>query len=90
MKIDHKNMRNINMPSIHLFVSRIMSWHDSLCISPHIYAEYFGFPSMVFPASFNIGSSAPPAILCHANQHLTLSVEKQVQPNLLVWGSDSD
>jgi hypothetical protein len=62
------------MPSIYLFASRIMSHDDSYACSPYIYAEYFGFPTMVFPAPFNI-EVAHPAMLCHANQHLILSVE---------------
>jgi hypothetical protein len=61
MKIDQKNVLNMNMPSIHLFASRIMSFDDSYACSPHIYAEYFGFPTMGFPAPFNIEVAHP----CH-------------------------
>jgi hypothetical protein len=49
MKFDQKNVLNMNMPSIHLFASRIMSIRDSLCISPDIYAEYFGIPMWFSP-----------------------------------------
>ena len=62
MKIDQKNIRNMNMPSINLFASRIISLVDSYACSPHIYAEYFGFPTKVFPAPFNIEVEHP----CHA------------------------
>ena len=50
MKIDQKNALNINMPSIYLFASRIMSHADSYACSPNIYAEYFGF-QLGFPRS---------------------------------------
>ena len=61
MKIDQKNVLNINMPSICLFASCIMSRVDSYACSPHIYAEYFGFPTRVFPAPFNFEVAHP----CH-------------------------
>jgi hypothetical protein len=37
-EIDQKNARNLSMPSIHLFASRLMSFDDSYPCSPHIYA----------------------------------------------------
>jgi hypothetical protein len=74
MNFDQKNVLNINIPSIHLFASRIMSLVDSHAYSPHIYAEYFRFPTRDFPAPFNI-KVAHPAMSCHANQHLNLPAE---------------
>jgi hypothetical protein len=62
------------MPSIHLFAFHIMSFRDSLYMSPHIYAEYFGFPTRDFPAPFNI-EVAQPCHVVHANLPLTLMVE---------------
>jgi hypothetical protein len=62
MNFDQKNALNMNMPSIHLFASRIMSRVDSCAFPPHIYAEYFGIPTMDFPAPFNIEVAHP----CHA------------------------
>ena len=79
MKIDQKNMRNMIMPSIHLFATRIMSLVDSRAYSPHIYAEYFGFPTKVFPTPFEF-EVVHPDMLCHANEHLTLPVEMQLKP----------
>ena len=61
MKIDQKIVLNMNMPSIHLFASRIMSLVDSCACIPNIYAEYFGFPTRDFPAPFNIEVAHP----CH-------------------------
>jgi hypothetical protein len=49
MFFDQKNMLNMNMAFIHLFASCIMTRVDSCAGSPHIYAEYFGFPTMVSP-----------------------------------------
>jgi hypothetical protein len=61
MKVSHKNMKNLNMASMHMFASRIISDDDSYACSPIIYAEYFGTPPMVFPAPFNIEVAHP----CH-------------------------
>jgi hypothetical protein len=61
MKIAQKNVLNMNMAFIHLFASCIMTRVDSCAGSPHIYAEYFGFPTRVFLAPFNIDVAHP----CH-------------------------
>ena len=71
------------MPSICLFASRIMSRVDSSAFSPHIYAEYFGHRLWFSPLRL-ILKQLTLAMLCHAIQHLTLTVEMQLQPNLFV------
>jgi hypothetical protein len=62
MKIVQKNMRNINIPSIHMFASCIMSRRDSYACSPNIYAE----PIFLHPA--------PLALTCRVELHLSVSL----------------
>ena len=62
MKIAQKNVLNMNIPSIHLFASCIVSRRDSYACSPNIYAEYFGYPPKVFPAPLKFEVEHP----CHA------------------------
>jgi hypothetical protein len=53
MKVALKNARNVIIPTIHPFASRIMSSVDSYVCSPHIYVEYFGTPTRVSSLRLN-------------------------------------